>query len=90
MEKQNVAATLINSGEADLQKALQQDQHIAKTHDHLLSSSNQPSDKAWKQQPLKRYKQIWPQLLLVKGWMHLPTILPKFYVGCNYSANNSS
>ena len=65
--QQNVAAALINSGDADLQKAQQQDQHIAKIYDHFVSSSNQPSDKAWKQQPLKRYKQIWPQLLLVKG-----------------------
>ena len=67
--QQNVAATLIKSGEADLQKAQQQDQHIVKIYDHLVSSSNQPSDKAWKQQPLKRYKQIWPQLLLVKGYV---------------------
>ena len=65
--QQNIAAALINSGDADLQKAQQQDQHIAKIYDHFVSSSNQPSDKAWKQQPLKRYKQIWPQLLLVKG-----------------------
>ena len=61
--QQNVAATLIDSGEKDLQKAQQQDQYIAKIYDHLVSSPIQPSDKAWKQQPLKRYKQIWPQLL---------------------------
>ena len=44
--QQNVAATLINSGEADLQKVQQQDQHVAKIYDHLVTSSNQPSDKA--------------------------------------------
>ena len=30
-------------------------------------SPGQPSGKDWKLQPLRRYKQIWPQLLLVKG-----------------------
>ena len=69
-KQQNVAVTLTNSGKADLQKAQQQDQHIAQIYDQLVSSSsqsNQPSDKIWKQQSLKRYKQIRPQLLLVKG-----------------------
>ena len=48
--QQNVAATLIDSGK-NLQKAQQQDQYIAKIYDHLVNSSNQPSDKASKQQP---------------------------------------
>ena len=84
--QQNVTATLINSGEADLHKAQQQDQHVAKIYDQLVSSSNQPSDKVWKQQSLKHYKQIWPQLLLVKGCVcrrYCPNPMSDL---CNHSA----
>ena len=89
-KQQNVAATLTNSGKADLQKAQQQDQHIAQIYDQLVSSSsqsNQPSDKICKQQSLKRYKQIRPQLLLVKGCICQRYCPNPFR--CNHSANNN-
>ena len=66
-QKFDVAATLLDTREANLQTAQQHDPSIAKIYSKLLTSSSQPTGSAWKLQPFKRYKQIWPQLLLVKG-----------------------
>ena len=62
-----MAATLLEKRDTDIQTAQQEDQHIAKIYHHLTTSSSCPSGKDWQQQPLKRYKQIWSQLLLVEG-----------------------
>ena len=63
----SIAVTLLDTGQADIHRAQQQDKHIAKIYEQLRMSPGQPSGKDWKLQPLRRYKQIWPQLLLVKG-----------------------
>ena len=65
--KLDVAATLLDTREANLQTTQQHDPSIAKIYNQLLTSSSQPTGSTWKLQPLKHYKQIWPQLLLVKG-----------------------
>ena len=63
----SIAATLLDTDQADIRLAQQQDKHISKIDEQLRMSSGQPSGNDWKVQPLRRYKQIWPQLLLVKG-----------------------
>ena len=86
-----VTATLLDTREADLQTTQQHDPNMAKIYNQLTTSPRQPTGNTWKLQPLKRYKQIWPQLLLVKGCIIIyPTILPKPHVRCNHSTYNSS
>ena len=66
-EELNATATLLDTREADLQTAQQHDPNMAKIYNQLTTSPRQPTGNAWKLQPINRYKQIWPQLLLVKG-----------------------
>ena len=66
-QKLDVATTLLDTRETNFQTAQQHDPSIAKIYNQLLTSSSQPTGSVWKLQPLKRYKRIWPQLLLVKG-----------------------
>ena len=68
--------TLLDTGQADVHMAQLQDKHIAKVYEQLMMSLEQPSGKYWKLQPLRCYKQLWPQLLFVKGcvcWRYCPS-----------------
>ena len=85
----SIAATLLDTGQADIRSAQQQDKHIAEIYEQLRMLPGKPSGNDWKVQPLRRYKQIWPQLLLVKGCVCRRYILSKPYVRCYYSASDS-
>ena len=54
----SIAATLLDTGQADIRLAQQQDKHIANIYKQLRMSSGQPSGKDWKVQPLRCYLQI--------------------------------
>ena len=49
----------------NLQAAQQNDPVTSAISDHLSRSSEKPTDTKWRKQPLYRYVQLWPQLLLV-------------------------
>jgi len=66
VQSQPVAATTYQVDMTDLKQAQLADPTIAKLYHCLLSTSTQPQGKDWKSQPLLRYRQIWPQLLLAK------------------------
>ena len=48
-----------------LRAAQQHDPVTSAISDHLLRSSEKPTDTKWRKQPLYRYVRLWPQLLLV-------------------------
>ena len=50
----SIAVTLLDTGQADIHRAQQQDKHVAKIYEQLRMSPGQPSGKDWKLQPLRR------------------------------------
>ena len=67
MTEDTTAATVLTQPYDVLREAQQKDD-IIKTILHALSVSKScPTAKEWNSRPLHRYKQLWPQLLLVEG-----------------------
>ena len=53
-----------------LQDAQLKDPIISQVHHMLSQSSEIPSDKMWNQPPLRRFKQLWKQLLIINGTVY--------------------